>query len=167
MIKMFHRIKWFVGLVLLQVLVLNRMHINGYAIPFFYIYFILKFDSRVGRNTLMMWSFALGLMIDVFGNTPGMNAAVATFVAFSRPSLIRLVTLRDVDEGFRPGIESMGFAPFFRYTLLICSLFCSLLILIDTFSFFNLSVLLIKIVTSIFITVLCVICAELIGGKRS
>ena len=40
MIKILHRIEWFLGLVLLQVLVLNQMHIGGYATPFFYIYFI-------------------------------------------------------------------------------------------------------------------------------
>ena len=44
MIKMLHRIEWFLGLVLLQVLVLNHMHIGVYATPFFYIYFILKFN---------------------------------------------------------------------------------------------------------------------------
>ena len=57
MIKVFHRMKWFLGLVLLQVLVLNQMHVAGYATPFFFIYFILKFNSRVGRNELMLWSF--------------------------------------------------------------------------------------------------------------
>ena len=38
-----HRIGWFIGLVLLQVLILNNVHIAGYATPFLYIYFILKF----------------------------------------------------------------------------------------------------------------------------
>ena len=38
MIKILHRIEWFLGLVLLQVLVLNHMHIGGYATPFFYIF---------------------------------------------------------------------------------------------------------------------------------
>ena len=42
MIKILHRMEWFLGLVLLQVLVLNQMHVGGYATPFFYIYFILK-----------------------------------------------------------------------------------------------------------------------------
>ena len=37
-----HRIGWFIGLVLLQVLILNSVHIAGYATPFLYIYFILK-----------------------------------------------------------------------------------------------------------------------------
>ena len=35
MLTYLQRIEWFIGLVLLQVLVLNHMHINGYATPFF------------------------------------------------------------------------------------------------------------------------------------
>lgn len=167
MIKILHRMEWFVGLVLLQVLVLNRMHLGGYATPFFYIYFILKFNSRIGRNELMLWSFALGLTIDVFGNTPGMNAAAATCLAFFRNSLIRLVTLRDMDEAFRPSVKSLGVSSFFRYSLLACSLFCSLLLMIDAFSFVNLAELLLKIGTSILSTMLCIFCAESLGGKKS
>ena len=34
MITYLQRIEWFIGLVLLQVLVLNRMHMNGYARTF-------------------------------------------------------------------------------------------------------------------------------------
>lgn len=92
------RIEWFIGLVLLQVLVLNHMHINGYATPFFFIYFILKYNSGVSRNVLMIWAFLLGLAVDIFGNTPGMNAAAATVLAFMREPILRLVTLRDSVE---------------------------------------------------------------------
>ena len=61
-----HRIGWFIGLVLLQVLILNNVHIAGYATPFLYIYFILKFNSGTSRNELMLWAFFFGLTIDVF-----------------------------------------------------------------------------------------------------
>lgn len=165
MIKILHRMKWFIGLVLLQVLVLNQMHIGGYATPFFYIYFILKFNSRASRNMLMLWAFALGVTVDIFGNTPGMNAAAAVALAFFRAPMLRLVTLRDMDEGFRPGIKSLGFSSFFRYTLLTCGLFCTLLLMIDAFSFLNVFRLLLKIVTSIVSTTLCIICAESLGRK--
>ena len=166
MIKNLHRIEWFVGLVLVQVLVLNQLHVGGYATPFLFIYFILKFNSKIGRNSLMLWAFMLGLMVDVFGNTPGMNAAACTCLAFFRNSLLRLVTLRDQDEAFRPGIKSLGVAVFFRYVLLACVLFCTLLLLIDTFTFFNLPVLLLKIVTSTVSTIVCIFCVESIGGKK-
>ena len=166
MIKTIHRLQWFMALALLQVLVLNKIHIAGYATPFFYIYFILKYNSRVSRNTLMLWAFGLGLTVDMFGNTPGMNAAAATFLAFSRARILRLATLRDMDEGFRPGIKSMGFSSFFRYTMFACILFCTFLLLIDTFSFFNVPVLCLKIVTSTVATMLCVVCAEWMGRKK-
>lgn len=166
MIKILHRLEWFLGLVLLQVLVLNQMHIEGYATPFFYIYFILKFNSKVGRNKLMLWSFMLGLAVDMFGNTPGMNAASATCLAFFRASLLRLVTLRDMDERFRPGLKSLGFSSFFRYSLLSSALFCTVLLLIDTFSFLNPVVLFFKILTSVLSTMLCILCAESLGRKK-
>ena len=166
MIKNLHRIEWFVGLVLIQVLVLNQLHVGGYATPFLYIYFILKFNSKIGRNSLMIWAFMLGLTVDVFGNTPGMNAAACTCLAFFRNSLLRLVTLRDLDEAFRPGIKSLGLAVFSRYILLATTLFCTLLLLIDTFTFFNLPVLFLKIVTSIASTMVCVFCVESIGGRK-
>lgn len=167
MIKMLHRLEWFVALVLLQVLVLNNMHINGYATPFLYIYFVLKFNSRISRNSLMLWSFAIGLAVDIFTNTPGMNAAAATCLAFCRASLIRLVSLRDVDEGFRPSIRSLGFSSFLRYALFSSVLFCTLLLLMDAFSFFNLVKLILKIVTSAIATLLCILCAEWMGRTKA
>ena len=60
-INYLHKIGWFIGLVLLQVLILNNVHIVGYATPFLYIYLILKFESDVPRNALMLWAFFLGL----------------------------------------------------------------------------------------------------------
>ena len=166
MIKILHRLEWFVGLVLLQVLVFNQMHVGGYATPFFYIYFILKFNSRIGRNTLMLWAFALGLAVDMFSNTPGMNAAAATCLAFFRGPLMRLVTLRDMDEGFRPGVKALGFSSFVRYSLMASALFCTVLLLIDTFSFLHPIVLLLKILTSVLSTMLCILCAESLGRKK-
>ena len=47
-INYIHRIGWFVGLILLQVLILNNVHIAGVATPFLYVYFILKFNSGMG-----------------------------------------------------------------------------------------------------------------------
>jgi rod shape-determining protein MreD len=166
MTKVTHRLGWFLGLAMLQVLVLNQMHIWGYATPFLYIYFILKLNTRTSRNALMLWAFALGLVIDIFGNTPGMNAASVILLAFSRTSILRLVTLRDIDEGFRPSVRSMGVSSFMRYVFLSCSLFCTVLFLIDTFSFYDFPVLLLKILSSIISTMLCVFCVEMLGGEK-
>ena len=94
------------------------------------------------------------------------NAAAATVLAFMREPVLRLVTLRDSVEDFEPGIKSMGFSPFFRYILLCTFLFCTILLVIDTFSFFNLPVLLLKILTDASITIICILCAEAIRRKK-
>ncbi len=166
MINLINRLKWFVGLVLLQVLILNKMHINGCAIPFLYIYFILKFHSRASRNELVLWGFFLGVVVDMFCNTPGMNAASLTCLAFFRTSLLRLVTLRDVDDDFEPGIRALGVPAFLKYILLSSALFCTIFLCIDTFSFFHWNVLWIKILASTLATMLCVFCAEIVGGEK-
>lgn len=163
MLTYIHRTERFVGLVLLQVLVLNHVHIGGYATPFFFIYFLLKYDSGVSRNVLMLWAFLLGLSVDILGNTLGMNASAATLIAFVRGSVLRAVTVRDDEDDFRPGMGSMGFWSFFKYILLCTLLFCTILLVIDVFSFFNPYVLLLKIVTDTAVTMVCILCVETVG----
>ena len=165
MINILNRLKWFIGLVLIQVLILNQMHINGYATPYVFIYFILKFHSRVSQNELMLWAFFLGLTVDVFCNTPGMNAASATCLAFFRNTFLKMITLRSVDEDFEPGIKALGISAFLRYILLSCILYCTLFLMIDNFSFFNLPVLLLKIITSMATTFVCIFSVEAFGRK--
>lgn len=65
-ITFLQRVGWFVGLTLLQVLILNHVQIGGYATPFLYIYFILMLNSDTSRNEQLLWAFFLGLTIDIF-----------------------------------------------------------------------------------------------------
>ncbi len=162
MLNFLQKAGWFAGLVLLQVLILNHIHIQGYATPFLFIYFILSYDSGVERNVLLLWAFCLGLTVDVFGNTPGMNAVAITLLAFMRPIFLRLVAIRNNTEEFKPSIQAMGFSPYFRYILLSTILFCTVLLVMDTFSFFNPVVLVLKILSDTVATMAFVLCVEAI-----
>lgn len=156
----FKRIEWFAALALVQVLVLNNIHIAGYATPFIYIYLILKMSSGTSRNELMLWGFFLGLVVDVFSDTPGMNAASAVFIAFLRPYFLRLFTQRDSTDEFVPAIKTIGTFSFIKYVI-VCVLFHhAALLMIESFSLFDLNTLLIKIGTSTLLTVLCIMGIE-------
>ena len=72
------RLGWFVFLFLLQVLVFNHVHIFGYATPMPYIYFLLILPSDTPRWLYVLLGFVLGLLIDLFTNTPGMAAGSMT-----------------------------------------------------------------------------------------
>ena len=121
-----HKSAWFIGLLLLQVLVLNNVYIlDGYATPLLYIYLVLKMNSDVSRNALMGWAFVLGLAVDLFSDTPGMNAAATTLLAFVRPGVLRLFTLRDVSGAYVPSAGVMGTASYLKYAV-VCVLLPSL-----------------------------------------
>lgn len=151
---------------LLQVLILNNMHIVGYATPFLYVYLILKFESETSRNALMLWAFFLGLAIDVFSDTPGMNAAATVFLAFLRPVLLRLFTPRDAVESFVPAVRAMGISPFLKYLSFSVLVHHAVLLSIEFFSFAHLGTLLLRILSSSVLTVACVMAVEGIRKKR-
>ncbi|WP_321333252.1 rod shape-determining protein MreD [uncultured Bacteroides sp.] len=159
-INYIHKVAWFFGLVLLQVVILNNLHIAGYAPPFFYIYFILKFDTSVSRNELMIWGFLIGLAVDVFSNTPGMNAASTVFLAFVRPLLLRLFMSRDNLDNISPSMRSMGTGAFVKF--LIASLFIhhTMLLTIELFSFTSMLSLLLSIVFSMLLTFTFIMAVE-------
>lgn len=166
MVLFLHRLGWFVLLVLLQVLVLNHVHILGYATPMLYIYYILVLNAETPRKSLLLQAFFIGLFIDIFSNTPGMNAAAATIMAFTRRPLLRMQMLRDVTDDYVPGIRSMGFYPFFRYALSETVVFIVTLQVIDAFTFFRMSELMWKILTDTLMTIVGIICIDTIRRKK-
>lgn len=155
-----HRMGWFVGLVLLQVLILNNVHIVGYATPFLYVYFILKFASSTSRNGLMLWAFFLGLVIDIFSNTPGMNAAAAVLLAFVRPTFLRLFAPRDVLDNIVPSFQSMGFSSFLKYVVACVFVHHLVLLTVEYFSFSSIPQLLLRVVACTLLTVTSIIAIE-------
>ncbi|MCD8261007.1 MAG: rod shape-determining protein MreD [Bacteroides sp.] len=155
-----NRICWLIGLVLLQVLVLNNVSLGGLATPFLYIYFILKFSTHTSRNELMLWAFLIGLLVDVFSDTPGMNAAATVFAAFSCPLFLRFFSPRDNLEDFTSSIQSLGFTPFLKYAGVIVLLHHTMLFIVESFSFYALHLLLLRIVTSTLLTLLCILALE-------
>lgn len=51
-----YRLEWFVGLILLQVLVFNHIHLGEYATPFVYIYYLLALEADTSRVKLLLWA---------------------------------------------------------------------------------------------------------------
>lgn len=166
-INYLHKLGWFVGLVLLQVLILNNVHIAGYATPFLYIYVILKFETETSRNALMLWAFFLGLTVDIFSDTLGMNAAATVVLAFSRPALLQLFVPRDTFEDIVPSVKTMGFASFLKYLVVSVFIHHALLLSIEFFSFAHIETLLLRIVTSALLTITCVMAIEGVRKKSN
>ena len=140
----------FIVVVFLQVTIGNSIHLLGVAIPFLYIYFIIRLPLSL--------AFILGLVIDIFSNTPGMNALACTVVAFLRKPILNLYTPRGEDYSeSEPSIRNFGMSLFVRYVLTFSLCFCTLLFVIESFSFFDIGRLVLCVLASTILTFLVIL----------
>lgn len=112
----------------------------------------------------MLWAFFLGLTVDIFSDTPGMNAAATVALAFLRPTFLRLFVPRDTLENIVPSIKSMGIVPFLKYLIVSVFIHHAILLTIEFFSFAHIGTLLLRIVASTLLTVTCIMAIE--GVKK-
>lgn len=127
----------FVVLLLVQVLVLNHIHLFGCATPLLYIYMVLLFHRDYPRWSKLVLSFVMGLLIDVFSNTPGVATASMTFMGLIQPYLLGFFLQRDSPDDLKPTMKSLGFTKFVLYTLISVVFYCILFFTLETFNFFN------------------------------
>lgn len=79
----------FVILLLVQVVLCNNINFLGYINPYIYIIFIFLFPIRENRMILLITSFLLGMLVDMFSDSGGVHAAAAVCLAYSRPVLLK------------------------------------------------------------------------------
>jgi len=79
----------FIVLILAQVLICNHINLLGYINPYIYIIFILLFPIRAYRIPLILISFFLGLIIDIFSDSLGVHAASSVVLAYARPLMLK------------------------------------------------------------------------------
>ena len=127
----------FAILLLVQVLVLNHIHLFDCATPLLYVYVVLQFRRNYPRWGILLVSFLLGLLVDIFSNTPGVAAASMTFLGFLQPYVLAMFLNRDSEEDLQPSMKSLGFAKFFYYAAVLVVVYCAIFFTIETFSFFN------------------------------
>lgn len=79
----------FVGLIFLQVFLLNNINLGGYINPYLYIIFIILYPLDGNKGLLIFISFLLGLSVDVFEDSGGVHAAACAFIAYIRPVVLK------------------------------------------------------------------------------
>ena len=164
--KILRRIEWLVGLVLLQALILNNVHIAGYATPFLYVYFIMKLESGVSRNELMLWAAGIGLAVDIFSDTPGMHMAATVLLAFVRPYVLGWFLSHDTVESITPSVQTMGPNPFLKYAATGVVIHHTALMLVEFLSVAHPLLLLLRIVSGSLLTLACIAAIEGILKKK-
>lgn len=159
------RIRNFVLLALAQALIFSRIHLFGYATAYILLIFLMKLPRYTSRNELLIWGFLLGAVVDIFGNTPGMNTAAMTAVAFMRNVLLEAVVPKSNSDDFVPGVRSINWGGYMGYSFICTLIYCALLYMIELFTINYPLPLLLSIVASTLLTMFIVVIIECFGRK--
>ncbi len=90
----------FISLLFLQVFILNHVNIFGHINPMVYIAWVFLYPVRKTRSLFLILSFLLGISIDFFLDSGGVNAFAITFIAYFRlPILMAVLRKSDLDYG--------------------------------------------------------------------
>jgi rod shape-determining protein MreD len=166
MIRSFNHLIWFIGLVALQVFVLDNVHFLGVFLPLIYVYALLRWPADLSPNWTLIFGFLLGLSVDVLSNTPGMHACATTLMAVLRYPVIRLFVTKEDLNNRDVSERSLGIAIFWRYAILLVFIHHTTLFLLESFSFVNWLLLLEKIPVCSVLTLLFIFALERINGKE-
>ncbi len=79
----------FILLILIQVLLLNNINFLGYINPYLYVLFLILYPFNTTQSSFILVSFLLGLTIDTFEDSGGINAAACVIIAYIRPMILR------------------------------------------------------------------------------
>jgi len=147
----------FLILILVQVVVLNNVQFSGFINPFVYIMFIMMLPVRMPKTFLLLAAFITGLVVDVFSNTMGMHAAACVFMAYVRPSVLRIMAPRDgYETESSPSAKELGFTWFLIYAATLTFVHHFILFYIEVFRFSEFFTTLLRILLSSVATLLTI-----------
>ncbi len=156
----------FIILILFQVLVLNNIQLGGYLNPYFYVLFILLLPFETPRWLLLLSAFLLGLFIDMFDNTMGINIAASLLMAYLRPYVIHFVASRqEYEPGIEPCIRDLGFSWFFSYSLTLVFIHHFALFYIEVFRFSEFLSTFYRVLASTIFTMVLIIMSQYLFFK--
>ena len=157
----------FIGLILLQIIVLNNINFLGYINPYFYIFFIFLYPIRKDDASVLILSFFLGLCIDIFSDSGGINAAASLFIAFIRiPILQSVIGKREIDYGTTT-IFKLPFPKMFLYVVILTFLHHFIVFGMEYFKWSKFGTILLNtVLTSVFTIILTMISFTFVMRKR-
>ncbi|MFY0605757.1 MAG: hypothetical protein JXR10_03520 [Cyclobacteriaceae bacterium] len=97
----------FVVFVIVQILLLYKFILFDIAFGFFYIGIILYIPFGLSRSLTMTVGFFIGLIMDIFSNTPGIHASACVFLAFTKDIWLTIV-IRRADEDVKLDWNELG-----------------------------------------------------------
>lgn len=139
----------FLLLIPAQAIIFNHMILFNVAVPLVFVYLIVMLPVTLGTNLSTFLGFLAGLTLDVFCDTPGVNALCCTVLSFARKPVFHLYVSTDDDlAGRSPSSHTMGYAAYMKFMLTMVVIYCMMMFAIESFQLYNFRLLLIRVAAS-------------------
>ncbi|MFN8250604.1 MAG: rod shape-determining protein MreD [Ferruginibacter sp.] len=159
----------FAFFILVQVFVLDKIHLHQMVTPYLYFLFVLWLPFNMSRSWQMVIAFLLGLALDSFRHNPGFHAAACVMIAYIRPFLISILIPQEGADGNyeEPSVKSLGGnMAYFIYLAVLTIIHHAWLFLLEAWQFGNLWYFLMKTLLSAAISLLLIIVTELLVPRK-
>ncbi len=157
----------FLFLLFLQVFLLNNILFLGYINPYLYVAFVIFYPLKKERYLFLFLSFLLGLSIDFFSDSGGINAFSLLFIAYLRLFLIRVIFKKTEQDYLLFNLDQEPFGKVFNYVISLILIHHFILFSLANFSTQNfLSVIVNTLYSSIFTSVLFFLGTYIIRKKK-
>ena len=166
MARLVNRLVMFVVLLLAQVLVLNHVWLLNVATPLLYVYFAITFPRNTEKGEVLGWCFFLGLLIDIFSNTPGLAAGTLTLIGMTQTYLVELFVPRDSVENLEVSAATLGWGKFSMLSGILTLIYCLLFFILEAFNFFDWQLWILRAVFSTVLTLLLMLAIESVRSRR-
>ena len=134
----------FVIYLVLQILVIRNFVFFDVAFCFVYIACILLIPDEIDPIWVILISFLIGLLVDIFYNTAGVHASACVMIGYLRSYIIKfLFPTKGVESDITISLKEMGGERFIRYVAILTIIHHSLLFFVEAggFQFFLITVL--------------------------
>lgn len=151
----------FFACILLQTLIFNRIVLFNVAIPVIFIYFLIRLPINLKLTYLFTLAFILGIIIDIFSDTPGVNALACTLIAaIKTPIFYAYVDKDDTTSRLTPCVSTMGILEYSKYLLTFVVIYCVLMFTIEYFNFADVKAIVILASSSALLSFLILLGAD-------
>lgn len=158
----------FLLFILLQVTIVRHLDLGILFNPFLFIGAILMIPFGIDKKWVLVIAFATGLIIDMFYNTLGMNAAACTFMAYCRPAVLRLYAPSgEYNPDASATINSMGIQWIIRYAGTLIFIHHFILFYLEMLSFHDFFLTLLKVILSGILTLILLLITEVLFFRNS
>ncbi len=154
--------------ILIQVYLLNKIHLHRFIVPYLYYLPLLWLSFSIPQVSLLLIGFASGLVLDYFMMTPGLHAAACVLIAFVRPFIINILTPKESSEfNYRePSPRAMQWTPYAVYVFILTLLHHGYMVFLEWLDFGAFLDFIIKVVATTAISMLLIFTVELLFPRK-